>query len=190
MNKEVLSDTQLIFIDDCSPINLKTNVVNHCLNFAQYRIDTDIKWNVGGAKNLGAFNSDAEKLLFLDADHSINESKIREIICIDLKNNECLLMMRGSCSAPGKFCTSRKIFLGLNGFDENFSGSYGYEDINYMIRHGDAGGFFTELKDAVYIRKGYHHHSLDRDGSRNKKIYKCKNHSGLFLNFKWHEVKI
>lgn len=188
MSESLLNDMQLIFIDDCSVIPLSFKTENKKLNFSLYRIDTDIEWNVGGAKNLGAHVSCCENLLFMDADHSITEEKIKYLIDYKIRDNEHIVFMRGKIGSPGIFCTSRKRFSDLGGFDEQFSGFYGSEDKNYTLRHSCGGGFFTEIDGLISVRKEYHHHSLNRDATRNKKIAGCTKHSGLFLNFKWHKV--
>jgi len=188
MSKDTLNSIQLIFVDDCSVVPLEIEYRNSNLSLSCYRIDTDIEWNVGGAKNLGAHVSHCEKLLFMDADHSIAEEKIKYLIDYNIKDNEHIIFMRGKVGSPGIFCTSRKRFSDLGGFDEQFSGFYGSEDKNYTLRHSCGGGFFTEIDGLINVRKEYHHHSLSRDVTRNKKIAGCINHSGLFLNFKWHRV--
>jgi predicted glycosyltransferase involved in capsule biosynthesis len=186
----VLNDIQLIFVDDHSVVPLSFKIENKKLNFSLYKIDTDIEWNVGGAKNLGAHVSDCEKLLFMDADHSISEEKIKFLVDYKIKDNEHIIFMRGKVGSPGIFCTSRKRFSDLGGFDEQFSGHYGSEDKNYTLRHSHSGGFFTEIDGLISVRKKYHHHSLGRDVVRNKKIAGCTKRSDLFLNFKWHKVNL
>jgi len=188
MSDSLLSDIQLIFVDDCSVIPLSFKIKNKKLNFSLYKIDTDIEWNVGGAKNLGAHVSNCEKLLFMDADHSISEEKIKFLIDYKIKDNEHIIFMRGKVGSPGIFCTSRKRFSDLGGFDEQFSGYYGSEDKNYTLRHSHNCGFFTEIDGLISVRKKYHHHSLNRDATRNKKIAGSTIRSELFLNFKWHKV--
>lgn len=188
MSSNTLKDIQVIFIDDCSEVPLCIELKNSNLNFSFYRIDTDIEWNVGGAKNLGAHVSTCEKILFMDADHSITEEKIKYLVEYNIKDNEHIIFMRGKVGSPGIFCTSRKRFSDLGGFDELFSGYYGSEDKNYTLRHSYGGGFFTEIDNLINVRDKYHHHSLNRNVDRNKKIAGNRTHSGLFLNFKWHKV--
>lgn len=188
MSESILKETQLVVVDDCSLVPLDIKIENKNLNFELYRIDTDIEWNVGGAKNLGAHVSNCEKLLFMDADHSICEDKIKYLIDYKIKDNEHIILMRGKIGAPGIFCTTVKRFIELNGFDEQFSGHYGSEDKNYALRHRAKDGVFTKMDNVISVRKAYHHHTLIRDASVNKKISDCLKHSGLFLNFKWHKV--
>ena len=188
MAKSTLKNIQLIFIDDCSPIPVNVKITNDNLNFNLYRIDTDITWNVGGAKNLGAYLSDAEKLLFLDADHSINEKNIKILIDYNINENEHIVFMRGKIGAPGIFCTTKKRFMSLNGFDEYFSGYYGSEDKNYIWRHRNNYGKFIKLDKMVSVREEYRHHSLCRNTNRNKEIAENIIHSGLFINYEWHKV--
>ena len=190
MDDGVLKDIQLIFVDDCSPIPLNIKIENKKLNFELYRIDSDIEWNVGGAKNLGASVSDAENLLFVDADHSVSEKTIKFLIDYKLKDNEHMVFVNNRTDSPGTFFTSKKRFLELNGFDENFSGYYGYEDINYRKRHEVSGGIFTEYDEEIVVREKYHHHLLVRNAERNKKIAYGLVHSGKFINFKWHRVNL
>ena len=127
-------------------------------------------------------------MLFLDADHCIDESSIRYLIEYKIKENEHISFMRGEICAPGVFCVSKKWFIALRGIDEKFSGYYGSEDKNYTLRHRVTGGIFSYVNKFVTVRKRPRHHSLVRDVTRNKKTADVVTHSGLFLNFKWHKV--
>jgi hypothetical protein len=188
LSDDILKDIQLIIIDDCSPVPLSVKIENKNLNIEVYRIDTDIEWNVGGAKNLGAYESDAEKVLFLDADRCIGECPIRNLVKMDIDDNGFIVFVNGKKGSPGTFCTTKKRFMELNGFDEKFSGNYGFEDINYRKRHEYFGGTFVEVDNLISTRKQYQHHTLIRNREVNRKIMSDVNRSGLFLNFEWHKV--
>jgi len=170
ISDDVLRNIQLIFVDDCSLVPLNIVIKNERLNFSLYRIDTDINWNVGGAKNLGAHLSEAEILLFFDADRCIKEDAIKYLLKLDINENQHVVFVNEKKGSPGTLCTTRKRFLELKGFDEKFSGNYGFEDINYRIRHENSGGSFIEVDGFISIRQRYQHHTLKRDRIVNRKI--------------------
>src|SRR5690554_4714940 len=59
---------KIIIVDDCSPEPAK-DVINNSDNVDLYRIETDIPWNRGGARNLGAMLAETEWIIQIDTDH-------------------------------------------------------------------------------------------------------------------------
>lgn len=55
---EFLSQVEFILVDDCSDQIAATPKTK--LNLKLFRIKTDITWNQGGARNLGAFNAKSD----------------------------------------------------------------------------------------------------------------------------------
>jgi hypothetical protein len=138
---------------------------------------------------LGAYVADAKKLMFLGADHLIEEEGIRKLQKYDLQYMEHVYFLRNdNPQMPGIFCCHKTRYMELKGLDEIFSGHYGHEDINYRMRHQLSGGYFTLLEYNVKLRQKPHHHNLSRDKEPNQQHRKNKTHSGLFLNFDWHSV--
>jgi len=186
LENEVLKNIELIFIDDCSPVPVNINI-NDKVNFKLLRIDDNIFWNVSGAKNLGSFVSDSEKILFIDLDHKVSASGIKHLIDLNLKSNELVNFDRGDKIVPGIFCLNLAYYKKMGGLDEIFAGAYGYEDVHFQMRHKKHSNNTIVLSNILSYRGGEHHHTIKKI-VMNKEKLKNLNHSGLFLNFKWHKV--
>jgi glycosyltransferase involved in cell wall biosynthesis len=59
---------KVIVVDDCSPEPAR-EALRDRPNLSLYRIDTDIPWNRGGARNLGVTFADTEWIVHVDIDH-------------------------------------------------------------------------------------------------------------------------
>lgn len=97
--------------------------------------------------------------------------------------------------------TSKAIFFQTLGYDEEFSGNYGYEDLyflDFQRRVGNAIRYFTRFKKivATEVNRELSYHSLERDTAVNLALYKNKkellrqkdpyiSHSRTFLRFDW-----
>ena len=66
---DILDRVEFVIVDDCSP--LEYSIPHFNLNFRWLRIVTDIPWNQGGARNLGATLAKSDKILMSDLDHAI-----------------------------------------------------------------------------------------------------------------------
>lgn len=201
---DLLEKIQFVFVDDHSP--LKIDIPVNCkLHYTLARVDDDIMWNQGGARNLGVHLAKTSKLILTDLDHIFPESLIANIL--DAKEPKSLYMFRREkegqkiYSHPNTFFCTKATYFKVLGVDEEFCGHYGYEDI-----------FFVELQKAVgtkikkFSRKrvilNEHKnsinelHCLKRDTAVNELLLNKKRallkggkifsgHSRLFLNFKW-----
>lgn len=205
-DKELMSRVLFILVDDHSPIPVHIpDDIN--LNIRLYRIDTDIMWNQGGARNLGAYMSPAPKLILSDADHYFPEDLLRDIIHSRLPRK--LYKFKrvnpdGSKkhSACNIFYTSKGTFANVLGYDEEFCGHYGFEDVWFRFlckKTGTPLKYFTRRKSIVStdIDREHSYHSLTRDLNINRRLLEEKkahfnsrhplaSHSRLFLNFNWH----
>ncbi len=91
------------------------------------------------------------------------------------------------------------------GYDEEFSGNYGYEDIMFKAfnrRINNKIRYYTRWKKIISsgIDRDDSYHTLERDSAVNKKLLAKKlallkgndpfiSHSRLFLNFNYQKVK-
>lgn len=199
---------EFVFIDDCSshPISINTKA----LNFQLYRIKTDIPWNQGGARNLGVLKARCSKLLLTDIDHYFPQELLKKMIerkRVDRLYNFKIKNDKGEkwTGSPNVFFTTKSVFYKALGYDEAFSGHYGYEDV-----------YFLSLQKKLKTKKQYltrrirvvnnlslvgeeDYHILQRDTKVNHALYTQKeellkkgkgleSHSRICLNFEWEKV--
>lgn len=123
-----------IVVDDCSanPRDLRLNVP---LNLVHLRILTDIPWNQPGAKNLGYKFALTEWVFSTDIDHIVTEDACRKMLEIPKEPETVYFFLRDNEDGsvrhphPNSFLIERKNFLKAGGYDEDFCGHYGYDDI-------------------------------------------------------------
>ena len=71
---QLLSIIQFVVVDDGSP--LEFDIPEFRLNLIWVRIDQDIPWNQGGARNLGAIFAKSDKMILTDLDHEFPEETL------------------------------------------------------------------------------------------------------------------
>lgn len=202
-SSDILDRVQFIFVDDHSPVAI--HIPDCKLHYVLARIDDDITWNQGGARNLGAHLAKTSKLILTDLDHIFPETLLADIL--SAKEPSCLYMFRRERdglkihSHPNTFFCTKGIFFNVLGVDEEFCGHYGYEDVFFIEMQKAVG---TNVKKFSRKRIVLHEHKnsvgelhhLVRDVTVNKALLLKKQaalktkkifsgHSRLFLNFKW-----
>ena len=206
-DKGVLEKIEFVIIDDGSTIEL-TIPENIVLNYQLIRIIDDIHWNIGGARNLGVVYAHSSKIIITDSDHFFPENIIVDILKSKTPSNTLYKFKRTQFgkrinSHTNTFYTSKQVFFSSLGYDEEFSGHYGLEDIYFVGLQKKVGNnirYFTRLKTIESISElTINNHSLIRDSTYNQKIYDEKlkilksrkyflSHSRLFLNFDFNVV--
>lgn len=204
---ELTRRIMFIIVDDHSPIDIKIpHDIN--LNYRLYRIDSDIMWNQAGARNLGATMSPAPRLILTDVDHVFPQQLLSDICNSPVPLKSIYKFKR--CNSDGSkrsthantFYLSKGTFASALGYDEEFCGYYGYEDVlfqEFVSRIGFRVKYFTRRQRiiATSIDRDDSYHNLVRDTSRNaalldekRTLLKSRNpyscHSRLMLNFDWH----
>lgn len=205
-DKELMSKIMFILVDDHSPVPVEIPTdIN--LNIRLYRIDSDIMWNQGGARNLGAYMAPSSKLILTDVDHYFPEKLLRKIVESRLPH-KLYKFKRANPDGSKKhshcntFFTSKGSFMDVLGYDEEFCGNYGYEDVWFRFlccKTGTPLRYFTRRQRIVStdIDRDNSYHSLNRDLDINSRLLDAKKaafdprrplatHSRLFLNFDWH----
>ena len=209
-SSEVIDRIHFVLVDDCSPskIVIPDDIDLH---ITLLRIDTDIEWNQGGARNLGIVYAKSDKLIATDFDHCFPQATLEYILKLpDLNKNIYKPARIGEDGIPLKphpntFIMSRARCLKFHGIDEEFSGAYGYEDgfFRRWQRYNGTRFKYLNKHHPIHVRaaeKENPYHSLARDLSHNRKIRERKNseistygpnagHSRTFLNFEWHVVE-
>ncbi|PIJ48574.1 glycosyltransferase group 2 [Erwinia sp. OLTSP20] len=209
--KDILDSTHFVIVDDCSSVEYEVPALN--LNLTWLRIDDDIPWNQGGARNLGVTYAKSDKILMTDLDHQLPEDTFRYLITHKNPGRSFYKIYRND-PATGKlikghsnlFFMSRARFFRHHGYDEEFCGHYGAEDYRFVKYHKYHGSVQRYLPrrircDIREIDRESSYHSLNRDLSFNTPVDLKKaeeiatygaehGHSRNFLNFRWHIVTI
>ncbi|BEM54859.1 hypothetical protein SME20J_35460 [Serratia marcescens] len=206
--RRLREQVEFVIVDDGSPIEY--DVPQTDLNLTLLRIHDDIRWNQGGARNLGVVYAKSDKIVMTDLDHEIPEHTLwymvnhknpgRVFYKLKRKNDNSGMYKAHS----NIFFMSRARFLRFYGYDEEYSGCHGAEDyrfVKFQKYHGSQqkhlpSKYFCTERD---INREDSYHSLTREQDANKKKdlskkYECETyggeygHSRLFLNFRWECV--
>ena len=206
---DILDRTAFILVDDGSP--LKVEIPSDIdLNLLLLRINEDIPWNLAGARNLGTIYARSDKVAITDLDHQFPETTLREMLRRANPGRHIYRMRRmhpdGTPEPPhaSTFFLSRARFCRLFGYDEDFAGHYGFEEVmfwRWQKYNGTIFGYLPRhcpvlcLFGSVVPERD--HHTLARDFSHNRAVAMAKRalwkkfgpeagHSRRFLNFDWH----
>lgn len=209
MDPELLKKIEFIIIDDCSVVEYSIPELK--LNVTWLRIDSDINWNQGGARNLGVTYAKSDKILMTDLDHELPEHTLRYLANHKNPGRDFFKIRRVKNGEFYKghsnlFFMSRSRFMRLYGYDEEYSGDYGAEDYRFVKFHKYHGSRQRYLPDDFYcierqLDRKSSYHSLERNLSNNTPVDARKHeevctygyekgHSRTFLNFSWHIVAV
>ena len=132
-----------VFIDDGSkqPLICKWADV--------YRIEKDTPWNQPAANNLGLSVLDPDDyVLRMDIDHWFTKKDLRLISQLELDKREVVHFRRVSIDKrldphPNIFLARVSDLTAIGGYNEDYCGSYGYDDLELRRRMEKAGFKFT-----------------------------------------------
>ncbi len=207
---ELLDKLHFVIVDDCSPMTYVVDDID--LNITWLKIDNDIMWNQGGARNLGTVYAKSDNILLTDVDFEFPQETLialaqsapcgRSIYKIRKKDLATGRIGKGHANT---FFMSRSRFLRYYGYDEEFSGHYGAEDFRFIKFHKAQGSrqkhfnsrYFCYHRNDIDKKEGYH--DLYRDLSFNTPVDSRKKfemdvygheagHSRTFLNFRWEKI--
>lgn len=198
-----------VFVDDHSPVSVDIPV-DIDLNWTLYRIDSDIEWNQGGARNLGATMAPSRNILLTDLDHTFPENLLERMCSHKSKLKNFYKFKRANPDGSKKHSAcnilfmSKGIFFEALGYDEEFCGHYGYEDVAFrrtLNRLGYSLKYLTRRSRIIStdLDREKSYHSLERNLKHNERLLAMKKplidssdplsaHSRKYLNFEWHEV--
>lgn len=202
-SQKLLDRIHFILVDDCSPVRIEIPEITN-MNISLLRITSDIKWNQGGARNLGVNYSKTSKLLLTDIDHLFPERTLRFLVNRNYNYSDLFRFRRFSglkkiASGCNIFYLNKQLFEEVNGYDELFCGYYGYEDghlFESFIRasvHAKKFPYWFPVYDLA-IDRDTEYHSLVRDLKRNSELLEQKQsgripwHTKTFINFEWEVV--
>lgn len=194
----LLAQLEFLVVDDFSDPPLVVD--KGPLNLRLLRVEDDIDWNMPGCRNLAAIQARSDWMLYFDVDNVASEAAIRKIVDgLPRLDPQRLHVFRrtqdGQDVEPhiNSFLITRQGFFQAGGYDEDFSGHYGYEDV--LFRHMWRKHVGTEvlLTDIAFEQLGFRTAGLDRDTSRNQALIQAKAAAGLpkpkgLLRFAWAEA--
>lgn len=177
---------RVVIVDDCSPEPLQS-----LQGVDTYRIDTNILWNQPGAKNLG-FHVSNGWIVCADIDHLVTKDNIDDILKLKKEKGTVYFLGREDTDSWNIFLIHKDDFEKIGGYDEDFSGHYGYDDIEFLWRCEKN----LKVKEERDIKAKVHAEEssskLERDIEFNKLLLKHKKHQdineGKRLNFKWKKL--
>lgn len=140
---EIKAHLHVIVIDDCSPQSPALAVHKDCglASHRLYRIGVDKRWNWLICRNLGAKVAETEWLLLTDIDHTAPEETLRLLMTDRHDPKTAYRCARRNAPDlhpyhphPDSYFLTRKLFWQTGGYDERYSGYYGYgSDIRHRI---------------------------------------------------------
>lgn len=191
-------EIKVVIVDDGSP---RPFVNPNWPDVSLYRVDADIPWNNHGARNLGAHVAETEWLLMTDADHVLSARCARLILRQKLDPGLWYAIEREKITpegttrihpAPNIFLITKQRFWELGGYDEDYCGSYGGDNVfkalmgrNYQALPPD---IYLEVRDGF---KDMPTHNLSRDTTQAREMFARK---GVVkaenpIRFPWHQVR-
>jgi hypothetical protein len=204
---ELLDRIHFVIVDDGSPLEVAPPDVD--LNLTWLRINEDVRWNQGGARNLGAIYAKSDNILMTDLDLAFPESTLQALVDHGPLGKTLYKFHEANPDGsrprkghPNNFFLSRGRFLRYYGYDEELAGNYGAEDfrfVKFQKAQGTRQRYF-DRRHTYYRRREIDrrdsYHSLVRDLSANTpvdyrkrlemELYGHENgHSRMFLNFTW-----
>ncbi len=209
-DKALVDRIQFVLVDDHSPLPVSIDS-DLDLNVKVLRINENIPWNQPGAHNLAVLYASCDKMIMSDLDHLFPEKSLRHIVDLPQLGKLMYKPFRYAADGselhphPNTFILSRGRFFENYGYDEEFSGAYGYEDGFFWRWQRYNGTRFRYMSKCypIHVRPGKDNgatEGLSRDKVHNKKIRTRKlqeiaefgpagGHSRQFLNFTWTMVE-
>jgi predicted glycosyltransferase involved in capsule biosynthesis len=131
---ELKKQIRIIVVDDGSIAPIESKSL-YGIDLELFRVEEDIGWNNGGAKNLGMTQCITDWAFLCDLDHVLTNDNLEKLLKIE-RNNNCYYTfdrydIDKKCSlvkAQNIFLINKDVFWSVGGYDEDFSGNYGYED--------------------------------------------------------------
>ncbi len=194
----LLARLKFLVIDDHSDAPLQVD--KNGLDLRLVRVDDDIDWNMPGCRNLAATLAETDWMLFFDVDNVASEASLQKIVdaLARLDRNRLHVFRRtenGVDVEPhiNSFLITRQGFFKAGGYDEDFSGHYGFEDVAFRMMWRKHVGTEVLLTDIAFEQIAFRTSGLDRDLARNQALIQQRAAAGMpkpkgMLRFAWGEV--
>jgi hypothetical protein len=194
INNKYGDKVKYVIIDDCSdtPLYFKFK------NLTIYRILNNIQWNQGGARNLGFFVAPTQWVFCSDIDHVLLFESFDKLYAMQKQKREYYKVARIinedlntelTKITGGGYLINKDDFFDIGGYDEDFSGHYGYEDLNFHHR-AETNGIIAKLLPDIYTvcYPVISTLKLNRETTINRELYNKKinkQSNGEILRFRW-----
>ena len=196
-SSEIKKKLFITIVDDGSPFILHNLLTELNLNITFLKIKENIRWNSGGAKNLGACYTSCKKLIITDNDHFIPEETIKWAISKNIKNKIFMFDRIKSTSEspcnihPNSFLISKSDYFLIHGYNEKYCGMYG-DDIPFRIKLWNSGKQLLLTKHVIIVydfneTKNYikNHYKRIVPIKLYLKLLKGEENFQKMLNFNW-----
>jgi hypothetical protein len=172
-----------VIIDDCS-----IEPLGSIDGIRVARITDDIKWNQPGARNLG-FHICEGWIICADIDHLVTKENMEQLKNTNLRRGCVYYLGREDTNSVNIYLIHKDDFEKIGGYDEDFCGNYGYDDIHFYNKCT----ILLEVHELRHIKaKVYAEESSSegvRDGNHNLELMRKKGTEPTKrLRFNWEYV--
>ncbi len=197
---KVLERMEFVVVDDFSDRPLRIDKGPLALRL--FRVEEDIDWNMPGCRNLAAIHARGAWVLFFDVDQIVSQEHIRAILeglaHLDPARLYVFRRMHDGVEVDSHINTyliTRQAFFTAGGYDEDFAGHYGFDDVLFRNLCRKHVGTEVLLKDIVFQQLHYRTNDLNRDTTHNQALVQFKAALGFprprsLLRFAWAEVQV
>jgi len=142
---EIKQRLRIIVVDDASPRDPAGPLLERTrdrigFDLQVLRINEDIGWNCGGAKNLGVAEATTEWVVLLDIDHVLPEDSVRNMLDAPKLDRLGVYTFKRTVAggqrrrpAPEVFLLRRDTYCDMGGYDEDHCSRSGCVNINDAI---------------------------------------------------------
>jgi glycosyltransferase involved in cell wall biosynthesis len=199
--QELARRIEYLLVDDGSPE--PAIVPPDCpINLTLVRIKEDIPWNQPGARNLGLKLAEGEWAVASDIDHLFPADGLSQVLSMSKDPGSMYFFGRkgedGSAKQPhpNSFLVHRKTFWTVGGYDEDFCGHHGKDDIILRLQF-ERTCRIVQMEEPVIIELDHGATpGLDRSNRHNRRLFKKKlrllekgkYRNGRTVRFEWEIV--
>lgn len=209
LSRDMIPSLELVIVDDGSPINPAVEVLESRPSFSKSicvaTVLKDKPWNIGGARNLGAYVASAKFLLMIDIDINLKAEHIKfgleaarkesHEIYTDFSRSQNQKAVKPH---PAVMLLSKASYWAAGGHDEDFVGRYGYTDVHFKYRASVASIVVVSMRKKAFLPPlqalDLPKRNLSCNPYLNKKLFRMKKRgivpwSDDYLRFDWSIVQ-